>query len=197
MNSPAWCDRLGRPVSRTRVAAAASRWRDAFNMVIVYGAAAVCLLVSSGAMAQTTQLLISNDFCLLGPCPIDTTPPTTTRSGVPFFIYVAARDAQNTRVVDYAGRVAFSSTDPLATLPSNYTFLATDMGGRRFTVILRTPGDQTITVSDTLNGVTGSFVMTVTGQLKVATVPALSTGAILLLLLALGCSGVWLLRLRS
>lgn len=49
----------------------------------------------------------------------------------------------------YTGTVHFTSTDPLAMLPPDYTFTASDAGVHRFSdVVLLTPGDQTITVSD-------------------------------------------------
>src|SRR5262249_14260923 len=41
-------------------------------------------------------------------------------------------------VTGYVGTVAFSSTDPLATLPAAYTFAATDAGVHNFSVGLHT-----------------------------------------------------------
>jgi len=70
---------------------------------------------------------------------------------VSFDIAVAALDSGNARDMNFAGRAEFSSSDPLATLPSAYTFVPADNGGKGFFVKLRTPGVQTITVSDPAN----------------------------------------------
>ena len=52
----------------------------------------------------------------------------------------------------YTGTVTFSSSDPQASLPSAYTFTAADAGVHTFTIALKTAGYQSITVSDTTNG---------------------------------------------
>ena len=52
----------------------------------------------------------------------------------------------------YTGTVTFSSSDPKASLPSAYTFTAADAGVHTFTIALKTAGYQSITVSDTTNG---------------------------------------------
>lgn len=49
----------------------------------------------------------------------------------------------------YRGTVHFTSSDPLATLPADYTFTAADAGRHDFDIVLRTAGNQTFTVSDT------------------------------------------------
>jgi streptogramin lyase len=49
----------------------------------------------------------------------------------------------------YRGTVHFSSSDPLAVLPADYTFTAADQGEHLFTLSLRTAGQQTVTVTDT------------------------------------------------
>jgi hypothetical protein len=48
--------------------------------------------------------------------------------------------------------VTFSSSDPHAVLPANYTFTAADQGVYTFTITLKTAGTQSITVTDTSNG---------------------------------------------
>jgi len=117
------------------------------------------------------------------------------RSGVPFAIYVAALDEQDGLDFSYLGTISFSSTDPLATLQSSYTFLPEDRGDRAFTAILRTPGDQTITVTDSLGRLRpGTLVMTVTGPTLADPIPTLTGWARILILLALAFSGIWLIR---
>jgi hypothetical protein len=51
-------------------------------------------------------------------------------------------DAMGDFDASYAGTVLFGSSDPLATLPSSYTFTAADRGGHLFlnAGVLRTPG---------------------------------------------------------
>jgi len=55
-------------------------------------------------------------------------------------------------VTGYTGTIHFKSTDGRATLPADYTFTAADKGAHTFSgLILRRKGNQTITVTDTLN----------------------------------------------
>jgi hypothetical protein len=64
----------------------------------------------------------------------------------------------------YLGTVQFSSTDAEATLPANYPFVAGDLGLVTFlaSVMLTVPGDQTVTVEDTLDAaITGEMTVTV------------------------------------
>jgi DNA-binding beta-propeller fold protein YncE len=65
---------------------------------------------------------------------------------------VTAYDAYNNIKTDYIGTITFSSDDPLATLPANYTFLPGDNGAHTFTneVVLRTVGEKYVKVADGL-----------------------------------------------
>jgi hypothetical protein len=63
---------------------------------------------------------------------------------------VTAYDAFGNVAVDYAGTVAFSSSDPLASMPF-YTFTGADNGTHTFTVALKTAGTQSLTIRDTAN----------------------------------------------
>jgi len=145
--------------------------------------------------SPAVRFLVSNDVCLISICPIDVPPPTTIGSGIQFTIVVAA-DAGTSRDTGFTGTATFSSSDPLATLPATYTFVPSDQGGKGFFVTLRTPGVQTITVSDPANVLApGTMTMTVTGPAAVNT-PVLSDGLKLLLAAALGLAGYLLLRTR-
>src|SRR5205085_2262356 len=63
----------------------------------------------------------------------------------------------------YAGTVHFNSSDGLAVLPANYTFVAGDNGVHAFTVTLKKAGNQTVTVSDaSATSINGSAAVTVT-----------------------------------
>ncbi len=82
-------------------------------------------------------------------------------SVIPFT--VRALDAFGNTVPGYAGTVVFSSTDPLATLPTAYTFAATDAGVHPFSVGLHT---------STISGQTWSVsVADASAPAKLATVP--------------------------
>jgi len=156
-----------------------------------------CLLIRSGEAlaAPATQLVLSNDFCLIEICGPHAPPARVATSGVSFEIFVAARDQSGARDLNYAGTIVFSSTDPLATLPASYTFRPEDEGNRAFVAILRTPGDQTITVADSGGKlVPGLLVMTVMGIAPTEPIPTISEWAKILLLVALALSGTWLSR---
>jgi hypothetical protein len=83
--------------------------------------------------------------------------PDTVPSGVPFDVTVSAVDIFGQVAVGYTGTVTFSTsdTDPGVVLPADYTFTAADGGVHTFTdtglreITLVTPGDQTLTVTDT------------------------------------------------
>jgi hypothetical protein len=74
-------------------------------------------------------------------------------------------DPYGNTAVNYQGTVTFttSDTDPGIVLPADYTFTAADAGVHTISggVTLITPGDQTITVTDTASGITGSATITV------------------------------------
>jgi hypothetical protein len=89
--------------------------------------------------------------------------PSTVRYGVAFSLTVTVKDYFGNVVPGYTGTVHFSSTGTRASLPRNYTFTAADRGVRTFTgLVLRTRGQQYITVTDTLyNSLTGSVILNV------------------------------------
>jgi hypothetical protein len=76
----------------------------------------------------------------------------TVYPGQPFAMTVTAYDAFGNIATGYRGTVHFTSSDPAAGLPADYQFTAADNGVHTFTGFeLNTPGDQTITVTDTLD----------------------------------------------
>jgi hypothetical protein len=110
---------------------------------------------------------------------------------------VAAVDGAGTPDNSYVGTVQFSSSDPLASLPANYTFIPADQGFRIFPngAVLRTLGVQTISVADPVNNlIPGTLTLTVTGQAAIG-IPALANAAKIVFAMALALSGFWLLRL--
>src|SRR5207245_2727568 len=75
--------------------------------------------------------------------------PTT--AGAAHNFTVTAKDAFGNTATNYAGTVAFSSTDAQATLPANYTFVSGDGGVHTFSATLKTAGTQSITATDTVS----------------------------------------------
>jgi hypothetical protein len=68
---------------------------------------------------------------------------------VPFSATVRAIDGFGNNAADYTGTVSFTSTDPNATLPGAFTYGAADAAQHTFSgIILRTPGVQRITATD-------------------------------------------------
>ncbi len=85
--------------------------------------------------------------------------PATATAGTPFSFTVTAQDAFGNIVTGYTGTVHFTSSDGIATLPTDYTFVAGDGGVHTFTsgATLKTAGNQTITATDTVtSSITGT-----------------------------------------
>ena len=59
------------------------------------------------------------------------------------------RDAFGNAATGYRGTVRFTSTDPAAVLPADYTFTAADNGARSFPVTLNRVGERELRVQDT------------------------------------------------
>lgn len=90
--------------------------------------------------------------------------PASATAGTGFNFAVTVVDASNNRVPGYIGTVHFTSTDPLAVLPSDYTFTASDYGAHTFSATtLNTAGSQTIGAADTansaINGMSGPITI--------------------------------------
>lgn len=75
-------------------------------------------------------------------------------AGVPFNTTVRAVDQFGNNAADYAGTVTLAASDAAATLPAPYPYGPKDVAQHTFTgVVLRTPGAQRITATDS-NGFT-------------------------------------------
>jgi hypothetical protein len=105
-----------------------------------------------GGFAAEITAVPTSQFTLSGS-------PTTVTAGVPGTLTVTARDTNGNVLTGYAGTVHFTSSDPRATLPADYTFTAADLGVHTFAVTLVTAGSQSITAADVASG----FAGTVTG----------------------------------
>lgn len=75
--------------------------------------------------------------------------PSSATAGRSFQVTVTAEDGGGNVVTSYSGTVHFTSSDPAAGLPTNYTFTGADDGSHTFTVNLADVGSQSITVGDT------------------------------------------------
>jgi hypothetical protein len=73
--------------------------------------------------------------------------PTPITAGTPGTFTVTAKDAYNNTVTGYTGTVHFRSGDLQASLPANYTFMATDNGTHTFSATLKTAGPQALLVA--------------------------------------------------
>jgi uncharacterized protein (UPF0548 family) len=74
--------------------------------------------------------------------------PVSATAGTPFTITVTALTAGGQMDCLYTGTVKFTSSDPLAVLPTAYHFTLADSGAHIFSVTLNTTGAQTITATD-------------------------------------------------
>lgn len=84
-------------------------------------------------------------------------------AGSTFSLTVTAKDTLGVTHTSYTGTVAFTSNDPQAVLPSNYTFQVGDSGTKLISgFILKTAGSRTVTVTEVGNGaVIGTGTLTV------------------------------------
>jgi len=80
-------------------------------------------------------------------------------AGVASGVTVTARDAFGNVATGYTGTVQFTSSDPRATVPADYTFVSGDAGVRAFPggVTLESAGEQSVTATD---GAEGSVIGT-------------------------------------
>jgi hypothetical protein len=84
------------------------------------------------------------------------TAPSSVVMNKPFNVTVTLTDSFGNVATGYTGTVHFTSSDlvaqTLGDLPPDYTFTGRDAGTRVFSMTLATPPNETITVSDTVNG---------------------------------------------
>ena len=120
----------------------------------------------TGAVVASQTVLVMS----LSPQPSS---PTISVTGLPdpfaagetSTVVVTVLTPDNKVMTDYVGTVRFSSDDPAAKLPDQYTFTAADAGQRTFTngVTLKTTGLRRVSATDVNSpAITGSQVVTVT-----------------------------------
>jgi hypothetical protein len=73
--------------------------------------------------------------------------PATAGAGNAIDVTVTALDPFGNQATGFTGTVQFASTDPIAGLPTDYTFTGPDQGAHTFPVTLKRAGAQTVSVS--------------------------------------------------
>jgi hypothetical protein len=73
-------------------------------------------------------------------------------AGAGHTVTVTALDAYGNTASGYLGKIHFTSTDPAAVLPADYTFTAADKGVHAFSggLTLKTAGSRSVTATDTV-----------------------------------------------
>lgn len=107
-------------------------------------------IVANGTTYRV-QLEFSNlvNDCVAGPMQLLMVADPTASSGTEFDIQMLADSTPaGTLLFRYNGTVHFSSSDPAAILPADYTFTFADQGQHHFLATLKTGGPQTITAVD-------------------------------------------------
>jgi hypothetical protein len=119
------------------------------------------------ATDTTTSSITGTSFITINAAALDhlnVGTPSTATAGTTFDFSVTAQDHYNNTVTSYAGTVTFTSSDPGATLPTNYTFTVSDNGAHTFSsgATLFLAGSQTITASDTtISSIAGTSTVSV------------------------------------
>ncbi len=134
----------------------------------VLGVLVLLLLATSGAAQDSKQQNVGPYLFAEFPCQTNAPPCylPVIPAGAPLRLVVYATPG------NFTGTVAFTSSNPLATLPSPYTFTTTDQGLAGFTIFLRSLGPQSVTVSDTSGAYApGTASITVARQRRVRVVP--------------------------
>jgi streptogramin lyase len=84
--------------------------------------------------------------------------PASVTAGTAGTFTVTLFDASGHIAAGYRGTVHFTSSDPQAVLPADYTLTAADAGVHAFSATLKTAGAQTLTGTDTVaSGLTGTW----------------------------------------
>jgi hypothetical protein len=119
----------------------ASDWFFAVTAISPYAFWAVGALASATAVSTLAEAYCPLHFSVTG--------PAGTTAGTAFGITVTVKNGSGATATGYLGRVHFTSSDPSATLPGDYSFTPSDQGAHAFLgLALRTGCLQTITVAD-------------------------------------------------
>ena len=84
--------------------------------------------------------------------------PSPYVAGAGHSVTVTAQDPYGNTATGYLGTIHFTSSDPIAVLPANYTFTGADAGVHQFLygVTLKTAGTQSVSAKDTAAPISGT-----------------------------------------
>ena len=111
-------------------------------------AGAQSVTVSDTASSVTTGKLTGLTVSPAAATSLTIAPFSSATSGTSAKIRVTAWDAYGNTATGYRGVVHFTSSDPNASLPADFTYLPGSAGTGQFTVVFRTVGTQSLTVTD-------------------------------------------------
>src|SRR5205085_5888636 len=94
----------------------------------------------SGSVAGSATVTVNAG----SPSKLAVTGPATAKAGTPFTVTISVRDAYGNATPGYTGTIHFTSSDPRAALPADYTFGSADQGSHSFTITFKTAGAQTL-----------------------------------------------------
>lgn len=118
-------------------------------------------VTAAGLPTQDTQVTVSPAAA----SELTLSSPTATPAGTAINVIVTAFDPFGNRATGFTGSVQFTSSDPIAGLPSDYTFVPADQGTRTFPVTLKRAGAQTVTVGSAgLTGAQSSAIQVSAGE---------------------------------
>lgn len=126
---------------------AAEKGSHIFTVTLDTGSQTVTTTDTSGSVTAATSTAISgspakaSQFVLAGL-------HSSAAAGASETFTLTAKDAYGNVVTGYTGTISFTSTDPRAHLPSNFTFTTADAGKHSFPVTFETAGSQTVTAKD-------------------------------------------------
>jgi hypothetical protein len=125
------------------------------DAVTLSGDAGTALIGANGKTSLTGAAYVFTQSAGSGSQLVLSGYPASTPSGSPFSLTVSIQNGSGQPLPSYVGTVHLTSSDPQASLPSDYTFTPADAGTHTFSVTLNTPGrnaqqSQTITVTDTV-----------------------------------------------
>lgn len=136
--------------------------------------------VTAGGKTYSVQNEFSNvqNDCVSAPPVFTLRVPANVASATSFSLTLTVgHSVTSAALPDYAGTVHFTSSDPAAVLPSDYTFTSADAGSHTFSVTLNTTGIQTITAADTRSSAFKGTVQTVVNGQPDLTIAKSHTGS--------------------
>lgn len=136
-------------------------------------------VISTPAGTYTVQNEYINSLasCVaVGPHPKFSLTSAASSVGTPFSLTVTAQNPTTGTHISFAGTAHFTSTDPNAVLPADYTFVPSDRGVHVFNVTLNKVG-ASVTATETVNSsITGAVTPATAPGFKLAAPASLTVG---------------------